>query len=83
LNVKFEVSKYVSTDESTPLSLDDYIEIGLMNNQNQIYQVEKIRVTNLHNKISILSPKKPSKVILDPNLLLIDKRHEDNVLTVQ
>ncbi|WP_350293559.1 M1 family aminopeptidase [uncultured Croceitalea sp.] len=59
-------------------NLNDFIEIGLYNENDELLKLVKTTINNTQQKVIIDSATKPSKVVIDPNLLLIEKDIENN-----
>lgn len=67
--------------ESLPLK--DYIYLGVYAKDSQgeekLAHYQAYRFDEIRNNLSILLTKKPTKVVIDPKLLLLDQNIEDNV----
>ena len=68
---------------SVPLA--DYIEIGVFTDeeidgkkQEKILYLQKQKITEINNKITIIVDEKPKEVGVDPYNKLIDTQSEDN-----
>ncbi|MEO0507408.1 MAG: M1 family aminopeptidase [Bacteroidota bacterium] len=64
------------------LPLDDWIEVGLYNEKGQEIHVEKVKVSKNQQLIIVTTTQKPVQVMIDPNLLLLEKNIEDNTYTL-
>jgi hypothetical protein len=67
-----------STGKETPVPSNDYIEIGIYNDRTTLAQVQRYKLKGGETKLSIPVSKRPYKVVVDPRLLLIDKKLDDN-----
>jgi len=67
-----------STGKETDATGDNYVEIGLYKNRTTLMQVAMYKLKPGENKISIIANEKPYKVVIDPRLLLIDRKLDDN-----
>ena len=87
-----EVSKdsitYLSEKNKNPIvsvQLEDYVDIGIFTEDDtdgkkkeRILYIEKHKITEINNKISIIVDEKPTEVGVDPFNKLIDTRSDDN-----
>lgn len=78
LSLDFTVKKYCDGEEENGLALNDFLEIGVYNTNGELLVTKSHRVKAGKNKMEIELSEKPTKVILDPNYLLIEKNVEDN-----
>ena len=83
LNLVFQTEKYRQDTTRQNLVLDDLLEIGFYDDNDTLIAIKSVRVHQRRNELSFLVGKKPSKIILDPNLLLLDQKMEDNTLNVR
>ena len=67
-----------STGKETEVPSENYIEIGVYKNKNTIMQLARYKLKTGETKLSILVSEKPYKVVVDPRVLLIDKKLDDN-----
>ncbi len=58
--------------------LNEYIQIGLYNKNDELISIHKHLVQKTDTMISITVEEQPSKIVLDPNLLILDKNLRDN-----
>ena len=79
ITIEFDVKKYRNKNLKKSLSLKEYIELGFYNEHGELISIETTKVIEKNNKITFQLNEKPSKIILDPNYLLIDKNVEGNV----
>lgn len=56
----------------------DYIEIGVYKNKTTMLPVRMYQLKQGVTKLSITADEKPYKVVIDPRMLLIDKKLDDN-----
>lgn len=77
VTVDFEFTKS-RANESDLLTLNDYIEIGFYNSNNELISIEKRLMTLGKNKMTFKLKDSIVKVIIDPNYLLIEKNRDDN-----
>jgi ABC-2 type transport system permease protein len=79
---------YTSKESTKPIlsvPLKDYIDIGIFTEKEvngkkkevELY-LKKHKITQIHNKISIIVDKKPTEVGVDPYNKLIDTKSDDN-----
>jgi len=78
LQLEFTVKKYRDSNHKNGLPLNDFLEIEVYSEDGVLLVAKSHNVTARKNKIEIKLSEKPSKVILDPNYLLIDKNINDN-----
>ncbi len=79
VQIDFEVNKHTDDKEETPLPLNDYIEIACYNSAGEQIHLEKTKITQSQNTLNLKLQEAPTKVIIDPNLLTIEKNIDDNV----
>ncbi len=72
-----------STGKETPVPSNDYIEIGIYNDKTTLAQVQRYKLKGGETKLSIPVSKRPYKVVIDPRLLLIDKKLDDNEMKLE
>jgi ABC-2 type transport system permease protein len=60
------------------LPLADYIEIGILNGDKELY-LKKHKVTQIKNQISLIVDEYPTEVGIDIFGLLIDVKRADNL----
>jgi len=78
VSLDFTINKYGDQTIEEPLPLNDFIEIGLYDSNNNILELKQVRIQKEKNSIVFNTKEKPSKIIIDPNLLTIDKDLGDN-----
>ena len=85
---KGDTLTYTSKKDSKPIlsvPLNDYIDIGIFTEQDvkgkkkevELY-LQKHKITQINNKITLIVDKKPTEVGVDPYNKLIDTQSEDN-----
>lgn len=66
----------------TTTALNDYVELGVYtknkDGKESLAGLKKIKINSAHTTLKIAVPQEPAKIVLDPNLLLIDKNLADN-----
>ena len=67
-----------STGKETEVPSTNYIEIGVYKNKNTMATLTRYKLKTGETKLSIPVNEKPYKVIIDPRILLIDKKLDDN-----
>ena len=81
-----ELGKRVYEDEQgdqvKSLPLQDYIEIGFFDTKQQLLHLEKAKITEIENKISVITNQRPSMINIDPFNKVIDANTADNWITV-
>lgn len=82
ITVSFEVRKTRSGSDED-LYLSDYIEIGIYNENDEEIYIGKHKVSEKTNSLKIKLTETASKVIVDPNTLLIDRDLEDNEMEIK
>ena len=79
VEVDFTVSKHRNREEEASLNLNDYIEIGLYTEDEELISLEVLKISQKSNQIRFHLKQKPNKVVIDPNYLLIEKNNDNNV----
>ncbi|WP_166437045.1 ABC transporter permease/M1 family aminopeptidase [Niastella caeni] len=63
-------------------AIKDWIELGIysedVHGKENLVLLKKIMINSTQTTLKLFVPQKPAKVVLDPNLLLIDKNMADN-----
>lgn len=78
LKLDFSIRKYGNGSKDKALALNDYIEVGIFDNENNLMRIHKLKVTKAEKSTSIILKKAPSKIVIDPNYLLMDANVSDN-----
>jgi ABC-2 type transport system permease protein len=69
-----------STGKETAATSENYVEVGVYKNKNTLESLHRYKLKTGETKLSIIVNEKPYKVVLDPHLLLIDRKLDDNEL---
>ena len=64
--------------KETEAPLHDYVDVALYAANNQQLYRQRVLVTSPRKVLRLLVPAAPQKAIIDPDLLLVDRRPEDN-----
>ncbi|WP_276975750.1 M1 family aminopeptidase [Flavobacterium filum] len=81
VELSYEIKKYQSENsKKIDLPLNDIVEIGVysMNSAKLPTEVKRIRVKKSKNFLKFIIGFKPTKILIDPNILMIDKNSKDN-----
>lgn len=70
----------VEDGKKIALEPSDYLQIGVYDENEKQLQLQWYKISKVENNFTITLNKKPSKIVVDPNLLLIDKNIEDNTI---
>jgi ABC-2 type transport system permease protein len=76
LTVSLSISK--TNVDKEELALADYIELGVYNDDEELLKLVQIKATKAKETILVRTTDKPSKLVLDPNLLIIERNTDDN-----
>jgi len=82
VTIDFDYSKFRNGSESELLPLNDFIEIGFYDSKGKLIKIETLKVNSINTKKTFILNKEPSKILLDPNRLLIEKNILDNVFNL-
>ena len=77
-SIQYNIRKYRIGAEESSLNMSDYIEIGLVDDNDHVIAIEKVQIKTSQNDIILESSSKPYKVVLDPNYLYIEIDRNDN-----
>ncbi len=79
-NVTVDIKKLSAAGDGkeTPISCNDYIDIAVYKDKNTVLSTTRYKLKDGITKLSIPTSTKPYKVVLDPHVLLIDKKNDDN-----
>lgn len=66
--------------KETEVRCNDYIEVAVYKDKSTILQLNRYKLEDGIAKLKITTAVKPYKVVVDPRLLLIDKKPDDNEL---
>ena len=72
-----------STGKETVTPSNDYVEIGVYKDRKSPPQITRLKLKGGETKLSIPSSEKPYKIVIDPRLLLIDKKLDDNEMKLE
>jgi ABC-2 type transport system permease protein len=80
VNITVESQKFYadSAGKESTVPSNDYIEIGIYKDKSKMIQLTRYKLKQGTTKLSIPVAEKPYKVVIDPRLLLIDKKLDDN-----
>ncbi|WP_417364428.1 M1 family aminopeptidase [Galbibacter sp.] len=78
VSLDFTINKYGNQTTAESLSLNDLIEIGLYDSNNKLIELKQVRIQKVINSMAFNTKEKPSKIVIDPNFLTIDKQIENN-----
>ena len=65
-------------DSKYSVYLEDYIDIGVFNDDDEELYMKKHKITSINNKLSIVLDEKPYEVGVNPYNKLIDVNSDDN-----
>jgi aminopeptidase N len=79
-NVTVDIKKLSGAGDGreTPISCNDYIDVAVYKDKSTILTTIRYKLKDGITKLSIPTSVKPYKVVLDPQVLLIDKKVDDN-----
>ena len=72
-----------STGKETAVPSENYVEIGIYKDKSKMMQLTRYKLKTGVTKLSIPVSDKPYKVVIDPRLLLIDKKLDDNEMKME
>ena len=78
VSLDFTINKYGNQTTAESLSLNDLIEIGFYDSNNKLIELKQVRIQKVINSMVFNTKEKPSKIVIDPNFLTIDKQIENN-----
>ncbi len=80
VNVTIDSKKFSadSTGKETEVPSTNYIEVGVYKNKNTIATLTRYKLKTGETELCIPVNEKPYKVVVDPRILLIDKKLDDN-----
>lgn len=86
-DVELEVmsKKYRASEsgEETEAELDDWIEIGLLDDEGEFLYREKHQLSDEKTTLTVTVDAKPAKAGIDPIVMLVDRNPDDNVRSVE
>ncbi|MES2703106.1 MAG: M1 family aminopeptidase [Bacteroidota bacterium] len=85
VNVTLESKKYYadSAGKETLSKSANYIEVGIYKNKNTPMVISRYKLASGITKLTIPVTEKPYKVVIDPRLLLIDRKTDDNEVRLE
>jgi len=80
VDLTLETKKFYAdtSGKETLAPSNDYIEIGIFRNKSTLLRIDKYKLKGGIIELSIPVNEKPYKVVIDPRMLLIDKKLDDN-----
>ena len=72
-----------SNGKQTEIPVNDYIYIGILDENNEELYLKKHKFTQNEQTFEIIIDRKPAKAGIDPFLILIDRNREDNLVDVE
>lgn len=72
-----------SAGKETDLPSENYVEVGIYKNSTTMMQLNRYKLKQGETKLSIFAKEQPYKVVIDPRLLLIDRKLDDNEFRLQ
>lgn len=76
--VEFTVRKYRNEMKESHLPLNDFIEIGFYDEENNLLDLRMVKIESEENRMLFSVRSKPAKVVLDPHILTIEINIQDN-----
>ncbi|MBV1860794.1 MAG: ABC transporter permease, partial [Nannocystaceae bacterium] len=80
MSKKFRASQ---SGQETAIEINDWIEVGLMDEDGEFLYREKHQLSDEKTKLTITVDEKPAKAGVDPIVMLVDRNPDDNVRTVE
>ncbi|MCR9162491.1 MAG: M1 family aminopeptidase [Nannocystaceae bacterium] len=80
MSKKFRASE---SGEETEVELDDWIELGLLDDEGEFLYREKHRLSDEKTTLTVTVDAKPAKAGIDPIVMLVDRNPDDNVKSVE
>ncbi|MEM8899163.1 MAG: M1 family aminopeptidase, partial [Bacteroidota bacterium] len=75
---KWELALSDKKKQPKTLELDDWIEVGFYDEQNQLLETRWVRLASNSTNASLSVTQKPANIQLDPHLLILEKDRDDN-----
>jgi ABC-2 type transport system permease protein len=90
-NGKYKVTLEVSTHKfradsignQTEIPLEDYIDIGVLGEDDEELYLKKHKLTHSQSDIEIIVDKKPFRAGIDPYVVLMDRERDNNLVEVK
>ena len=85
VNLKVESHKFRadSLGNQTEIPLNDYIEIGVLGEDDEELYLKKHKLNKNERDFEIYVDKKPVRAGIDPFVILVDRKREDNLVRVK
>lgn len=85
ISVTLESNKYSadSTGKETLVPSANYIQVGVYKDSKTLQSLTTYKLKQGTTKLAIPATGKPYKVVIDPHLLLIDKKQDDNEMRLE
>lgn len=81
LNVNISFSKQNSAQKE--LTLIDYVQLGVYNADGVLMDLKQLKATKSSESVVFKTKERPSKLILDPNLLTVDRDLDNNEFVIE
>ena len=78
-SIAFSISKHQNETPTIKLPLNDFVELGFYNIAGDLIEVKTLNIRKELNEETFILQTPCYKVVLDPNLLMIEKDIEDNI----
>ena len=78
LDMQFSVRKYRKDKKQEALALADYLDIGVFDEAGTEIYLQRHKITQLENQLTLIMDAKPAEVGIDPYVKMIDKEGKDN-----
>ncbi len=72
-----------SIGNQTEIPIEDYIDIGVLGEDDEELYLRKHKLTRNESEIEIVVDKKPARAGIDPYVVLIDRDRDDNLVVVK
>ncbi len=85
VDITVEANKFYadSAGKETLAAGDNYIEIGVYKSKTSPAEIKMYKLQSGTTKLTIGADYKPYKVVIDPRMLLIDKKPDDNEMKIE
>ncbi|MDD4205683.1 MAG: hypothetical protein PHH55_06365, partial [Candidatus Delongbacteria bacterium] len=77
---KFEAD---SLGAESKIVMNDYFNIGLLNKDDEPIYMKKYLINTDSATFEIITDVAPAKAGIDPSVILIDRKREDNVISIE
>ncbi len=68
--------------ETTPLPLDDFLEIEIHDSNGAIIGSKKLRLSSTETTVPLIVEGKPAKIVVDPHRKLIEQNYSNNTIII-